>query len=111
VVEGEVTGEELESFAQRVHLHFASADPLVQSELVYSGSPAAEDMVLRARRHGVRLRSFVDYQGLVDLRPLAARQADRLTADPIYPAQLYVPQRYRLLDEDPDGAAREDLLG
>jgi hypothetical protein len=111
VVDGEVTDKELEFFAQRVHLQFVSADPSVPSELVYSGPPAAEDIVLRARRHGVRLRSFVDYQGLVDLRPLAARQAERLATDPIYPAELYVPQRYRLLDDDLDAAARDNLLG
>ncbi|MGH3915947.1 MAG: NACHT domain-containing protein, partial [Pseudonocardiaceae bacterium] len=59
----------------------------------------------------MRLRSFVDYQGLVDLRPLVARQAERLADDRIYPTQLYVPQRYRLLDDDPDAAARDNLLG
>ena len=75
VVDGEVTGEELTFFAHRVHLQFVSADPLVQSELVYRGRPASNELVTEARRHGVRLRSFIDYQGLVDLRPLAARQA------------------------------------
>ncbi|MGH4001478.1 MAG: NACHT domain-containing protein, partial [Pseudonocardiaceae bacterium] len=110
MVDGEVTGEQLQSFVQRVHRQFASADPSVRSELVYSGPPATDTLVIEARRHGVRLRSFVDYQGLIDLRPLAARQAERLAADPIYPAQLYVPQRYRLLDNDPDASARDNLL-
>src|SRR5262249_22522809 len=94
-----------------VHRQFAAADPSVRSELVYSGRPATEELVAQARRCGVRLRSFIDYQGLVDLRPLAERQAERLAADPIHPAALYVPQRYRLLNGDPDAAAREDLLG
>ncbi|HEU0087724.1 MAG TPA: trypsin-like peptidase domain-containing protein [Pseudonocardiaceae bacterium] len=110
VVDGEVTEERLRPFVQ-VHLRFASADPAVRSELVYSGAPAAEEMVAHARRQGVRLRSFLDYQGLIDLRPLVARQAERISADPIYPAELYVPQRYKLLDEAPDLAARDDLLG
>jgi hypothetical protein len=51
----------------------------------------------------------MDYQGLIDLRPLAASQAGRLAGDQLYPAELYVPQRYRLLD-DPD-TTQEDLLG
>ena len=48
-------------------------------------------------RRGVRLRSFVEYQGLLDLRPLAEAQRERLAVDRIYPARLYVPQRYRLV--------------
>ncbi|MGH3907949.1 MAG: NACHT domain-containing protein, partial [Pseudonocardiaceae bacterium] len=71
----------------------------------------AEAVLAAARRQGVRLRSFVDYQGLVDLRPLVARQNERLAADPIYPTQLYVPQRYKLLDDNQDAAAHDDLLG
>ncbi|MGH3997476.1 MAG: metallophosphoesterase family protein, partial [Pseudonocardiaceae bacterium] len=89
VVDGEVTSEHLQTFVQRVHHPFASADPFVPSELVYRGGPASNELVIEARRHGVRLRSFVDYQGMIDLRPLATRQAERLATDPIYPAQLY----------------------
>ncbi len=58
----------------------------------------------------MRLRSFVDYQGLVDLRPLVARQAERLAADPIYPPELYMPQPYRLLDDEPNAVTRDNLL-
>jgi NACHT domain/WD domain, G-beta repeat/Pentapeptide repeats (8 copies) len=58
----------------------------------------------------VRLRSFVDYQGLLDLRPLVDRQADRLAKDQIYPARLYIAQRYRLLDDPEDAAARDGLI-
>ncbi|MEO7194480.1 MAG: NACHT domain-containing protein [Pseudonocardiaceae bacterium] len=105
-MDGEVTVTALESFVARVH-----ADPSVRSVLVYRSPPAAEDMVDRARHHGVRLRSFVDYQGLVDLRPLVKSQTDRLAADPIYPTQLYVPQRYQFLDNGPDSKICDDLLG
>ncbi|MGH4024393.1 MAG: NACHT domain-containing protein, partial [Pseudonocardiaceae bacterium] len=111
VVDGEISGAELESFVQGVHRQFASADSTVPSELVYRGHPAAENLVAEARRQGVRLRSFVDYQGLVDLGPLVARQAERLATDPIYPAQLYVPQRYRELGDEPGVDARDNLLG
>jgi len=111
VLDGEITLKHLQSFVDRVHRSFASADPSVRSELVYRGHPATDTLETEARRQGVRLRSFIDYQGLLDLRPLVARQAERLATDPIYPAQLYVPQRYRLLDDDPSAAARDDLLG
>ncbi|MDQ3886332.1 MAG: trypsin-like peptidase domain-containing protein, partial [Actinomycetota bacterium] len=111
VVDGEATSADLESFVQRVHLQFATADPSVPSELVHSGRPATEDLVAEARRQGVRLRSFVDYQGLVDLRSLVANQAERLATDTIYPAALYVSQRYRLLGDDPAADARDNLLG
>jgi hypothetical protein len=50
----------------------------------------------------VRLRSLVDYQGLIDLRPLEADQRKRIAADPRYPDALYVPQRFRDLHTGPD---------
>jgi WD40 repeat protein/3',5'-cyclic AMP phosphodiesterase CpdA len=110
VVDGEVAGPELAAFV-RVHRQFACDDPSVPSELVYCGPPATEDMVHQARRQGVRLRSIISYQRLVDMEPLLARQDQRLAADRIYPTELYVPQRYRLLlDDDPGATARDDLL-
>jgi 3',5'-cyclic AMP phosphodiesterase CpdA len=81
VIEGDMTPEDLDAFATGVHAQFAAADPQVQSQLVYTGAPASDDLVTRARRAGVRLRSFMDYQGLLDLRPLAASQAGRLAGD------------------------------
>jgi uncharacterized protein YjbI with pentapeptide repeats len=98
------------AFAEGVHAQFASADPSVRSEFVCGGPPAPEHLVALARRHGVRLRSFVDYQGLIDLRRLADRQRDRLANDPVYPARLYVPQRYRLVDRHRDNEIRTGLL-
>jgi hypothetical protein len=82
----------------------------VPSELVYTGPPAPALLQARAQRAGVRLRSFVEYQGLVDLRPLVEQQTARLTTDKLYPAALYVPQRYRLLDAHSDAGPRERLL-
>jgi NACHT domain/Pentapeptide repeats (8 copies) len=109
-IEGRVTAADVDAFARGVHAEFAASDPSVPSELVYGGPPAAVDVEAAARARGVRLRSFVDYQGLLDLRPLADRQADRLTADHIYPARLYIAQRYRLLDDPEDDAAHDGLL-
>jgi WD40 repeat protein/3',5'-cyclic AMP phosphodiesterase CpdA len=109
VIDAEATAAEVEDFATRVHAHFAARDPSVRSELVYSGAPAESDVQTLAARLGIRLRSFVDYQGLIDLRPLARRQAERLASDQIYPAELYVDQRYRSLDDEP-ADARDGVL-
>ena len=91
-----VTEAVLETFVTTVHAVFASADPSVPSELVYSGPAASGQLIAWARQHGVRLRSFIEYQGLIDLRPLADKQSERLATDRIYPAELYVSQRYQL---------------
>lgn len=106
-VADEPRAADVDRFVERVHASFAAADPSVPSELVYSGPPAGPDLVRRAQRAGVRLRSFVEYQGLLDLRPLAERQARRLAGDAVYPAELYVPQRYAVARSDVRG---DDLL-
>ena len=107
-VDGSATRDALDGFT-RVHARFAAADPSVRSELVHTGRPAAEELVAEARRRGIRLRSFVDYQGLLDLRPLVERQTARLTDDSIYPARMYLPQRYRLANAHDDGPVEPDL--
>jgi WD40 repeat protein len=93
-VAAKINATAVDAFAEHVHASFAAADPAVPSELVYSGPPADPGLVVAARRRGVRLRSFVEYQGLLDLRSLADRQTRRLTADQVYPADLYVSQRF-----------------
>lgn len=100
VVDGPVTQAAVTSFADGVHAQFASADPQNPSELVYDGPPAPDDLVRTARQRGVRLRSLIEYQGLLDLRPLARAQRERLANDRIYQERLYVPQRFRIVDHD-----------
>ena len=109
VVDGPATDEALNAFLDTVHARFAAADPSVRSELVHAGPPAPVEMVVRARARGVRLRSFVDYQGLLDLRPLVARQDERLAQDRIYPPSLYVAQRYRIIGMGQPGDVRDDV--
>ena len=98
VIDGSATEEALDAFVTGVHAQFAAADPGVRSELVYGGPAASANLVALARRRGVRLRSFVEYQGLIDLGPLVEGQRARLAADQVYPEQLYVEQRFRLPD-------------
>ncbi len=100
----------LDAFIDGVHVTYRAADPLVTSELVYGGDPAPEALVRDAWQRGVRLLSFLEYQGILDLRGYVARQTQRLEADPIYPPSLYVPQRFTRLDRD-DRPGGDDLLG
>jgi len=95
VIDGPVTQASLSAFAA-IHAQFAAADPQVRSELVHGGTPASADLIAVARRLGFRLRTFVDYQGLLDLSPLAEAQRKRIDEDPVYPAMLYVEQRFRV---------------
>jgi WD40 repeat protein len=90
--------EAVDAFIGGVHAEFRAASAQVPSELVYGGPPAPPHLIARARKNGVTLRSFTEYQGLLDLRPLVGRQHERLDADRQYPAELYIDQRYRVTD-------------
>lgn len=94
VIDGPATEGAVDRFVADIHQMFASADPKVRSELVYGAVTASPDLVRKARQQGVRLRSFIDYQGLLDLSPMAARQRQSLATDRLYPAQMYVDQRF-----------------
>ncbi|MFI7704784.1 TIR domain-containing protein [Nonomuraea sp. NPDC049480] len=89
---GELTGEAADAFVRQAHAAGLSA------ELVYQGPPAPRAMRDDLMRKGVRLRSFTEFQGLLDLTGYVTEQTARLTSDRRYPPDLYVPQRYRELD-------------
>lgn len=97
---GDPTPEALDAFVARVH----AIDPEPGSQLVYSGGPPERALVDEAMRRGVRLRSFAEFRGLLDLRRYVAAQTERLTTDRRYPPDLYVPQRYRDLGRSGDAA-------
>ncbi|MEV4171502.1 TIR domain-containing protein [Nonomuraea sp. NPDC049709] len=78
------------------------------AELVYQGPPASRAIRDDLMRKGVRLRSFTEFQGLLDLSGYVAEQTARLTTDRRYPPDLYVPQRYRELDR-PGSQVRQGL--
>lgn len=82
----------IDAFVTHVDALYRAANNRVVSHLVYSGPAASEDLVAYAQRHGVRLQSFVEYQGLMDFSHYLDRQTQRLANDPIYPPNLYVPQ-------------------
>jgi WD40 repeat protein/3',5'-cyclic AMP phosphodiesterase CpdA len=110
VVRGSVTESTVDNFASGVHAQYASMNSMVRSQLVYGGEPAPDTLVTRARRQGIRLLSFIEYQGLIDLRPLARAQRERLAGDRVYPAELYVEQRFTVAAAQP-GDVRTGLIG
>lgn len=87
---------------------FLRLEPDPGSELVYQGPAVPQALRDEAARRGVRLRSFAEFQGLLDLSGYVARQTARLQHDPRYPPQLYVPQRFRELDRS-SHEVHEDL--
>ncbi|MCW2904408.1 MAG: repeat protein-like protein, partial [Streptosporangiaceae bacterium] len=101
---GRLTPPDVEAFLR--HVHGGGADH--GSELVYQGPTPAQALREDAQRRGVRLRSFTEFQGLLDLSDYVVHQTLRLGSDELYPTDLYVPQRFRELSR-PDRGVREDL--
>jgi WD40 repeat protein/3',5'-cyclic AMP phosphodiesterase CpdA len=91
---GNLTRDVVEAFVSRVH----AGDPEPWALLVHQGEPLDSVLEYEALSRGVRLMSFTEYRGLVDLRGYIARQTSRLAGDGLYPPELYVAQRYRALD-------------
>jgi len=88
---------------------FLATDPEPASELVYQAAePVSPELREDAKLRGVRLCSFTEFQGLLDLSGYVTRQTVRLRSDRLYAPQLYVPQRYRDI-EHPDRGIRDDL--
>ncbi|MGW7457683.1 WD40 domain-containing protein [Streptomyces sp. NPDC054797] len=100
---GTPTEEELDRFIAQVH----ATDPGSEAVLVYAGDGPVGGLRQRAVSHGVRvrLRSFIEFQGLLDLRGYVAAQAARLSSSEQYAPGLYLPQRYRDADRT-DGQGR-----
>ncbi|MGW4801376.1 NACHT domain-containing protein, partial [Nonomuraea sp. NPDC004297] len=99
---GPLDDEVTAGFKRRAHAGGLAA------ELVYQGPPAPRSVRDDLMRMGVRLRSFMEFQGLLDLSGYVAEQTARLTSDRRYPPDLYVPQRYRELDR-PGSQVRQGL--
>ncbi|HEY2723087.1 MAG TPA: TIR domain-containing protein [Pseudonocardiaceae bacterium] len=102
---GELTAADLDRFLGQVH----AADPDTVAELVFQGPPVPQGVRGEALRRGIRVRSFIEFQGLLDLREFVADQTARLREDTLYPPDLYVPQRFRELTGT-DRTVRRDLV-
>ncbi|GKQ36812.1 TIR domain-containing protein [Streptomyces sp. A012304] len=106
---GTPTDEDVDRVVALVH----AADSESEADLVHDGPPPPRALRDQARRRGVRVRSFTEFQGLLDLRGYVAAQSERLRTDPRYPPGMYLPQRYREVErlggEDRDGLV-DDML-
>ncbi|MEW9531421.1 TIR domain-containing protein [Microbispora sp. NPDC049125] len=103
---GPLGQDRIDTFLGRVH----GAGLEHGSELVYQGPTPPQALRDDALRRGLRLRSFTEFQGLLDLSDYVAAQTAALRGDRRYPPDLYVPQRFRELDRPGDGV-RDDLTG
>lgn len=88
--------EALQQFSQAIHQEYQARDRHTMSTLVYTGQPANDEIVFEAKRQGILVRSFIEYQGLLDFRSFLADQSRRLGADrederSPYSSKLFVP--------------------
>ncbi|MFB6436620.1 TIR domain-containing protein [Streptomyces sp. NPDC056411] len=102
---GTPAAEDIDGFID--HVHASDTEP--DAELVHDGPAPARELRERARRRGIRVRSFTEFQGLLDLRDYVAAQTERLRTDQRYRPDLYLPQRYREI-ERPGGEERDGLV-
>jgi WD40 repeat protein len=103
---GEMTREVIDELAAVLH----SGQPEDGAELVCAGPRPPQLLRDEALRRGIRVRSFTEFQGLLDLRDYVAGQTARLQSDQRYPHALYVPQRYRDLEARAGQLAGDDLV-
>ena len=86
--------DDLDRFYEQVVVQYRANDSGLLADFVYGGhettAPQTRD---HAARLGLRLLSFIEYQGLIDFRDYLKLQTSRLLADPVYPPSVYVPQR------------------
>ncbi|XXX78777.1 pentapeptide repeat-containing protein [Sorangium sp. So ce134] len=105
-----ITEELVARYVTDVERPFRQQDPLLRSTLIHAGPQAPPELSERAWRRGVALKSFSEYQGLIDFGRYLARQTDRIEADPIYPPWLYVDQPAVVSLGDRERSATESAL-
>ena len=89
----EISPEVLDVFLHEVDASYRRDNAKVRSTLIYRGSPPSAEVLAKAKERGVRLRSFQDYNGIIDFGDYLKRQLQELESNPFYPPSLYVPQR------------------
>ena len=115
-VAGVVTKEVLDTFVNAVHRQWQSSETALRSHLVHGGAEPDDTVREEAVAAGVRLHSLAEYSGLIDLDRVRRKQRETLNGDQRYPADRYVPQRFRTQypggERDADGnpVVLEDLL-
>ncbi|GAA5053949.1 WD40 domain-containing protein [Nocardia callitridis] len=102
-------GAHVGDMTRQVIEEFLALDPEYGSELVYRGAAPPRSLREEAASHGLRVRSFLEFQGLLDLDGYLAGQVERLRTDRRYPPELYVPQRFREFEHG-EQSIRDDLV-
>jgi len=92
VCEHNFSGDQLEKFRTHVFAQYRAVDPNLPCEIVYGGERASEELIGKAAE-GVRLSSFIEFQGIIDFRGYVERQTRKLEGDAVYPPHVYVPQK------------------
>lgn len=110
----------VDRFCHQVHGPVRSRDPAARSELVHTGNLDV-DLKKQAARRGVLVKTWAEYQNLLDLSPYTNALRRWLAEDDLYPQDLYLPQRYRTVDKtglalgaienDVSEIAVDDILG
>ncbi|MDC3981473.1 pentapeptide repeat-containing protein [Polyangium jinanense] len=96
-VDRPITEELLTQYIKEVVQPLRQRDPYGgKPTLVHAGASAAYAFQMEAARRGVLLKSFSEYQGLLDFTRYLERQTERLESDGIYPPWLYVDQPARV---------------
>jgi tRNA A37 threonylcarbamoyladenosine biosynthesis protein TsaE len=93
VCEYGMSEDDLERLRREVFAQYRALEPNLPCEIVYGGPHASDDLIRKAAASGVRLSSFVEFQGIIDFSNYVDRQTRKLESDIIYPPKLYVPQR------------------
>ena len=93
VCEHGLTREWLDTFRREVVATYRSHDHTLPCEVVYGGERASDDLRRQANAAGVRLVSFIEFEGIIDFRSYVEQQTRKLETDLIYPPQLYTSQR------------------
>ncbi|MGH9445750.1 MAG: pentapeptide repeat-containing protein, partial [Terriglobia bacterium] len=88
-----ISEEILQNFRQQVFAQYRALDPNLPCEVVYGGKHASDESIRKAGADGIRLSSFIEFQGIIDFRGYVERQTRKLEADAIYPPHVYVPQK------------------
>ncbi len=93
MLEHGVAEEDLEAFFQEVVRPYRSANSETPCQIVYGGSAPTDAVRARAASVGIELLSFAQQQGFLDFRAYRRQLIAELEQDPIYPVDLYIPQR------------------
>ncbi|HRI68851.1 MAG TPA: NACHT domain-containing protein, partial [Polyangium sp.] len=93
VIDQPMTMELLHEYRTTIEPHIRSQWHYAPVTLVHTGVAAPEEMRRSAERRAVFLKSFSEYQGLLDFTEYLGKQTRRLLDDPVYPQWLYVDQR------------------